>query len=664
MFKGILTRRGADGMSSKSSRYTLVWVFLILALLFFNATRVYLVLTNISDMDLSLLAIVKVFVSGIVYDLAFYSYFIVPFVLYLWLLPRRLWGSGVNKILVGVSSFAAIYGLFFIAIAEYLFWDEFGVRFNFISVDYLVYRREVTNNIVESYPVEFILPGLFVLSGIVLYFIWPRLRRAFDCSDELAQRTAASLLLLLAPAFAYTTLDQDFRRVSPNTYQVELASNGPYQFFAAFRNNELDYTQFYYSMDPGAASTALKQAVTEPTAHFWSEKLFDIGRTIDNAGEEKHLNIMLVMVESLSADFLGYFGNDRQVTPQLDQLIDRSLFFTNLYATGTRTTRGLEAVTLSIPPTPGRSIVKRIGREGHMYSLGNILRQKGYDTEFVYGGRGFFDNMNAFFAGNGYGVVDQNSAPEKLIGFENAWGMADENLFDLALQAADKAHGEQQPFFFHVMTTSNHRPYTYPDGRIDIPSGSGRDGAVKYTDYAIGELLRKAQEKPWFDDTLFVIVADHTAGSAGKQALPVERYHVPMWVYAPKHIRPGKVATLASQIDIAPTLLAMLNMDYDSFFFGRDVLAMPSDSGRALIGNYQNLGLYEDDTLTILSPPLIARQRRHLGTEVEDELAPQSSDSHLQRAVSFYEGADYIYHRQLNAWHSDHAKPGRGATNG
>lgn len=640
------------------SRYTIVWVFLILSLLFFSATRLYLFLSVLPDLDLGGFDVINIFVVGTLYDLAFYSYFLVPFLLYLWLAPTKLWNSRINKVFVGTTLFAAIYGLFFIAVAEYLFWQEFGVRFNFISVDYLVYRREVTNNIIESYPVQLILPGIFAFSALIWYVVWPYIHKSFGSCDTLAQRTALTLALALLPVVAYTTMDQEVHKISPNTYQIELASNGPYQFFAAFRNNELDYEQFYYSIDPTTASAVLKDAVVEPTARFWNDDIFNIGRTIDNPGKEKHLNIMLVMVESFGADFLSYFGNEKQLTPNLDKLIDNSLFFTNLYATGTRTTRGLEAVTLSIPPTPGRSIVKRIGREGNMYSLGNVLKAKGYDTKFIYGGRGFFDNMNAFFSGNGYDIIDQNSVPEEVITFENAWGMADENLFDQALQAADDAHEKQQPFFFHVMTTSNHRPYTYPEGRIDIPSGSGRDGAVKYTDYAIAQLLKKAQDKSWFDDTIFVIVADHTAGSAGKQALPIKNYHIPMWIYAPTLIQPGKVNALVSQIDIAPTLLAMLNMDYDSWFFGKDMMAMQPNEQRSLIGNYQNLALYENDTLTILSPPKITRQRLYPGMVEEEEVSPQSNNRHLKRVTAFYEGADYIYRHHLNAWRKNVLNPG------
>jgi phosphoglycerol transferase MdoB-like AlkP superfamily enzyme len=159
---------------------------------------------------------------------------------------------------------------------------------------------------------------------------------------------------------------------------------------------------------------------------------------------------------------------------------------------------------------------------------------------FVYGGRGYFDNMNAFFSGNGYRVVDQSSVDEAEIHFKNAWGMADEDLYRQTLKLADADYARQQPFLLQLMTTSNHRPYTYPDNRIDIKSGNGRDGAVKYTDYAIGQFLEQARQKPWFDNTIFIFVADHTAGSAGKEDLPITNYQIPLFIYAPKMIEASR----------------------------------------------------------------------------------------------------------------------------
>ena len=640
-------------LALSQSRYFILWAIFISALVTFAATRTILAFISPDSSELSALSIIRIYGIGVIYDAAFFAYALIPVSLYLLLMPNRLWRSRLNRLFVHLTCFAAVYGLLFIIVAEILFWLEFSVRFNFISVDYLVYRREVTNNIAESYPLILILSAIFFMAAIIYWKLFPHVRKATHQEESFRRRALITSLLWLLPLSAYAGIDQNIMHTSANNYQNELSGNGPYQFFAAFRNNELDYYQFYTTMDDKLASSVLRDEVRENNSEFLDNKQFDIKRSIHAAGKtEKHLNIVLVMVESLSADFLGIFGNQKGLTPNLDSLAQDSLLFERLYATGTRTTRGLEAVTLSIPPTPGRSIVKRLGNESNMWSLGNVLQQKGYETRFIYGGRGYFDNMNAFFSGNGYGIIDQSSVAEEEIGFENAWGMADEYLYNQAIKTADTIHQQGKPFFFHLMTTSNHRPYSYPENRIDIPSGSGRDGAVKYTDWAIGDFLQQARNKPWFNDTVFVIVADHTSGSAGKSTLPVNNYHIPMMFYSPANIPAGRINKIVSQIDIAPTLLAMLDMNYVSNFFGKNIFSMRADEERALIGNYQHLGLYKQGLLSIISP------QQKLTLQIEPESgdpvivnAPRD-DPFMLRNMVYYQGASYTYSHHLNAWNT------------
>jgi phosphoglycerol transferase MdoB-like AlkP superfamily enzyme len=193
--------------------------------------------------------------------------------------------------------------------------------------------------------------------------------------------------------------------------------------------------------------------------------------------------------------------------------------------------------------------------------------------------------MNYFFSHNGYKVVDLASQPDEAVSFQTIWGACDENLYDWVLDEADRSYEQGRPFHQFVMTTSNHRPYTYPSGRIDIPSGASRRGAVKYTDFAIGEFIRKAETKPWFVDTLFVIVADHGASSAGKDELPIEKYRIPLIVYNPKLIAPARIDKLCSQIDVPPTLLALMGWSYESRFYGQDILRMEIGEERALIAS-------------------------------------------------------------------------------
>ncbi|WAJ35564.1 sulfatase-like hydrolase/transferase [Pseudomonas sp. GOM7] len=627
-------------------------IILLVWLAVFFLTRSVLLVSHLGDAGVTPANLLGLYGVGLVYDLSFLLYAATPMTLYLLLCPSWLWQRRWHqRLLLGVAA-VSIFVMFFTAVAEWLFWDEFGVRFNFIAVDYLVYSKEVVDNILESYPIYPLLALLAALAIGLTFVLRRALHDALQAPRLPFKRAVPGVMLLaLLVGLCLALVGQDAPRgLGGNTYQRELASNGPYQFFAAFRNNELDYRQFYATLPDQAVASLLREEVSEPNARFIGSDPEDIRRVIDNPGQPKPLNVVLVTIESLSAKYLGSFGDSRGLTPNLDELRKHSLVFTHFYATGTRTDRGLEAITLSMPPTPGRSIVKRIGREAGYASLGQQLTAKGYDSVFIYGGRGYFDNMNAFFGGNGYRIVDQSSVADADMSFQNAWGMADEDLYRQALKVADADHASGKRFFLQLMTTSNHRPYTYPDGRIDIKSGEGREGAVKYTDYAIGQFLTEARSKPWFDDTLFVFVADHTAGSAGREDLPVANYHIPLFVYSPKHINPAEYADVASQIDVAPTLLGLMNMDYVSTFFGRNLLREDHAQGRALLGNYQHLGLFDGHDLAILSP----RQgmRRHVDAlGLSRETRVDSDDPLMRRDIAYYQGASHAFQKRLIAWH-------------
>jgi phosphoglycerol transferase MdoB-like AlkP superfamily enzyme len=349
----------------------------------------------------------------------------------------------------------------------------------------------------------------------------------------------------------------------------------------------------------------------------------------------------MISVESLSASYMKAFGDTNNITPYLDSLKTHSLFFNNLYASGTRTVRGLEALSLSIPPTPGQSVVKRPDN-ANMFSLGSVFRSKGYITQYIYGGYSYFDNMKDFFGKNGYNVIDRSSIPAEKIHYQNIWGVADEDLFTLALQTLDSNYQTKKPFFTQIMTVSNHRPYTYPDGRIDIPSVSQtRYGAVKYTDYAINSFLKQAASKKWFANTIFVIVSDHCAGSSGSVELPVTGYHIPMLIYAPYILKPAEVEELTAQIDIGPTILGLLHFNYRSKFFGQDVLNAPLGKKHAFISTYQGLGYLQDGKLVIQSPVKMIKQYvPNFKTGNATQVA--NNDSLTRQAISFYQCANWL----------------------
>jgi phosphoglycerol transferase MdoB-like AlkP superfamily enzyme len=558
---------------------------------------------------------------------------------------RKKWRLFMLDFLLAITIFC----LLFNAISEWFFWDEFFSRYNFIAVDYLVYTNEVLGNIKESYPVGWLVGGVAVITTILMFAIHKPLVYSLAAPLKFIRRVGvAAVIFLIALAGVYFVNPQ-WKNFSSNNYTNELAGNGLYEFVQAFKKNELDFYKYYKTIPDAEAFRLVRTQLSSPNATFTGTDSFSIDRDIRYELPENKMNVVLISVESLSASFLKEFGNKDDLTPNLDTLAQKGMLFTNLYSSGTRTVRGLEALALSIPPTPGQSLVKRPGNEG-MFSLGHVFKSKGYNAQYIYGGYGYFDNMNYFFGHNSYEVVDRSSLSPAEIHYANIWGVADEDLFTLALKNLDSNHAAGKPFFTHIMTVSNHKPYTYPENRIDIPPSShSRSGAVKYTDYAIGDFIKRAASKSWFRNTMFVIVADHCASSAGSTALPVTGYHIPMIIYAPGSVAPQKIDVLTAQIDIGPTILGMLHMNYHSKFFGQDIFNTPADKHRAFISTYQGLGFIQNGELILQSP--VKQIRSYIPDFTTGVNAPAQPDSaKINDAISFYQTAAWlIRHKKYNA---------------
>lgn len=621
----------------------------LMALLFIvisTVTRLALICRSFDllDWDPSLLAALG---WGFLFDVGAAAWLALPLVLILAALPNRVFAARAGRAFIRATMMLLLGIALFGGVAEWFFWDEFGARFNFIAVDYLVYTTEVLGNIRESYPMPLILGGVTVVTVLIHVWISRRglVRAWLDHADAPAGRrwriATGVAAICLVPALGLR-LEQlpEFS----NNYNREIAQNGPWSLVAAFHTNQLDYGRFYPAMPSAAARRRINELLQRDGSVVQATEEPDTRRLVTNAGPELHPNIIQITVESLSARFLARYGNTDDLTPHLDALVPKALVFDRFYATGNRTDRGMESLTLSIPPTPGRSLVKRPHNED-LFSLGSVLRTRGYETAFIYGGFGYFDNMNHFFGANGYRVVDRTQVAREDITFANVWGACDEDLLRWTLREADRDFAAGKPFFHFVMTTSNHRPYTYPDGRIDLPpKESGRKGGVKYTDYAIGEFLKAAAAKPWYKDTIFVIVADHCASSAGKSTLPVENYHIPLVIFAPGgQVKPGVISSVASQIDYAPTLLGLLHWSYESRFFGSDVLRLdPARPGRAMLATYQKLGFLRGGELGVLSPPHAFETFAYSASD--DSLKLREADETLENdAIAYYQTASELY---------------------
>lgn len=602
--------------------------YLFVVIEFFS--RLALTLYAWDDIHDSGAHLLSAFGVGFVFDLAVFVYFSIPVAVLACAIPQAKQGGQGDKIIGATLFFVLAYIFMFTSIGEWFFWDEFQSRYNFIAVDYLVYTQEVIGNIRESYPVGLLMGAMAAAASLLTWSYVQYASSKKIAAPTMRQRLGGFGVIVMIAFISFFTLSTSMAEVSANRYLNEIARSGFFELFSAFRNNSLDYDRFYISHPLSDVASILQNKLGSQNTNASSPLV----HAVSSVSPSKKYNLVVITVESLSADFLKTFGNKDNITPYLDGLIDQSLFFSNLYATGTRTVYGLSALTLAMPPVPGNSIVRRPEND-NLFSLGGVLKSQGYTTKFIYGGFGYFDNMNEFFGGNGYEIVDRSNLASDEIHFANVWGVADDDIYARVLKENDKAHDAGKPFFDMVMTTSNHRPFTYPDGKIDIPSKTGRKGGVKYTDFAIEQFLTEAKKHPWFDKTIFVIVADHTAGSSGKSELDSRKYHIPMWIYAPDIIKPAKIDWMASQIDVAPTILGLMGVSYQSQFYGKDL--MKEKPERAFISNYQKLGYLTPEGLVILKPIQQAQFYKRDGDDFRAQA--QVPETLMNEAVAYYQGA-------------------------
>jgi len=595
------------------SRYAVLFAFILYFLFFSFIVRTALFIASAQHAEFTFLETIRIFVVGLFFDLGTSLILVAFYAIFLILIPDKGYQKKWNKIFTPAIFFVFVVITLFSFFAELTFWQEFESRFNFIAVDYLIYTYEVIHNINESYPLPLLVSLILFLAFAITFAAYKLkiFKKSFESSTTTAKRIVTSSVLLIIAVTFSLAIKNNWAEQGNNRYANELSKAGIYSFFAAFKNNELNYKEFYSLIDDKTAFKLIRNELKETSSKFVNDDL-SIKRIINPEKAEYKPNVITITVESLSADFLAHYGNKEHLTPFLDSAADHSIFFSDMYATGTRTVRGMEALTLSIPPTPGSSIVRRMDNE-HLFSVGNVFKNKGYTNTFFYGGDGYFDNMNHFFGNNGYDIVDRGRKllnetfdgsrtiiKDADVTFENAWGICDEDIFNIVLKDADVKFKEHKLFNNFIMTTSNHRPYTFPSNRINLSPGT-REAAVRYTDYAIENFINKIKNKPWFTNTVIVIVADHCASSAGKNEIDISKYQIPCMIMNLKGITNKNINKMTSQIDLFPTLWSLLGWNYTNGFFGKNVLDK-NYRPRVVLGTYQKLVYMRNDSLVILSP--------------------------------------------------------------
>ncbi|WP_316829818.1 LTA synthase family protein [Pedobacter aquatilis] len=634
-------------------RYAILIAFLTYFVSFSLIVRTILYILSTQKTDFSLAETITVFTVGLFFDLGTGLIILSPYALFLLFISNKYYQKKWIQLLSKATFILLVIITLFSFFAELTFWQEFESRFNFIAVDYLIYTYEVIHNINESYPLPILISLILLIAlGVTITFTKLKIfKNSFTSIVSLKQRISASALLITMAIVFGIFVKNSWAEQGNDRYANELSKAGIYSFFAAFKNNELNYKDFYSLIDDKTAFTLIRNELQESHSNFIGSQA-SIKRKIDNVKQEFKPNVITITVESLSADFMEHYGNTQHITPFLDSTANHSIFFSNMYATGTRTVRGMEALTLLIPPTPGSSIVRRMDNE-HLFSVGHVFKEKGYVNTFFYGGDGYFDNMNHFFGNNGYNIVDRGRKlldetydgsrtiiKDKDVTFENAWGICDEDIFNLVIKDADVKYKNNQLFNNFIMTTSNHRPYTFPANKINLPQGT-REAAVRYTDYAIEHFINAIKTKPWFKNTVIIIVADHCASSAGKNEIDISKYQIPCMILNMKDSPARNISKMTSQIDVFPTLWSMLGWKYTSNFFGKSVDDEDYKS-RVVLGTYQKLVYMRNDSMVVLSPQRKVESFIYIKAKNEQRKA-DSAKALTNQAIANYQTAFELF---------------------
>ncbi|BCD96354.1 LTA synthase family protein [Marinagarivorans cellulosilyticus] len=503
--------------------------------------------------------------------------------------------------------------IIFIELSTPSFIAQFDTRPNILFVEYLKYPKEVFAMLIKAYLGDLVLAAI-VIPLICGALFWA-LKRSFTPATSnlkwsLALFPVMSFLCLLSirSTFGHRPVNPSVVAVTSDLMINSLALNSTYSvMWAAYNNNTNGGNAFSYGdIDEARAIMLVKENMDVPAEHFTNTEIPTLHQQIAGTQRDKPLNLVIILEESLGAEFVGSLGG-LPLTPNLDRLAQQGLWFDNLYATGTRSVRGIEAVITGFTPTTSRSVVKLERSQSGFFTIAELLKNQGYDTSFIYGGEAHFDNMSSFFMGNGFQNITQQKDfvdPK----FTGSWGVSDEDLFNMAHDQFSRAG--DKPFFSLVFSSSNHTPFEYPENTIEQydTEKATVNNAVKYADHALGVFFEKAQKSNYWDNTLFLVIADHNSRVAGTELVPVKRFHIPA-LFLGADITPQRYTTVASQIDMLPTALSLMGINSEHPAIGHDLTQRPTKKpGRAMMQYHETQAYMEGDNVIIFEPNKEAQQ--------------------------------------------------------
>ena len=582
---------GAQGLMNPRFRVPALLVAIVMGLLTIERALILIAMPERFD-GVAVGALLRGFVVSLRFDVVIACMLVLPILPAGFPLPRWMLSNRFFQWTVSVYGGFVTAVVFFACVADFFFFYEFGHRLDDKVLTYGGYDY-VWKIIVDQYPlVSTLIAALMVfLIGIVvvrrLGFGSGRAENA--PVDAIAWSVVIVFLVALGIRGSVgpkpINTGPAFFSASPSLCQLTL--NGCFTLREAVATavyRDVPPCR-YYEVPPNDETLRIARKMVASARDQFVDTPANPLRRITRTGQPRRdINVVLVILESLSWHYVGGLGGEKELTPNLDDLAEHAILMDHCFAVGGRTTRGLCGVVSGFPDLPGESVTTRSNSEGNFLTIGSILAERGYQTMFVYGGQPYYDHRQSFLGSNGYNrfVFDDEFSSRT---FKSHLGWCDGDLFR---SAHDVFRSTRGPFFATLLTLSFHRPYQIPKGKIEpLPKdrpAAEQLNAIRYTDWALGQFMELARGAAYFDDTIFIFVADSPGGFRAPENSP-EDFRIPFLIYAPKILGPeGKqISTVCSQTDVAPTILSLLGGSYEHCFFGSSILQKKPSNGYALI---------------------------------------------------------------------------------
>lgn len=609
--------------NNKVSYLRPLFLFFMIGLIVLTISRLA-IFTLYKDRLIEVDGYMQMFILGLRIDVILMSYLsFIPALLLTFMPSSKRWYT--TRIL-GTYCGVFLFLVFFMELVTPEFIDQYDTRPNKLFLEYLIYPKEVFTMLIKARPLTIV--AMAVVLGVVIWLIKKSVVFVFYV-EESTWKTRYLLFplvgfLLFWGARGSLTSRRPMNASNSVFSNDQLANvmgtNSLYTLaFSAYSlKNEIDPSKLYGKMEFDEALERVRKYMMVGGSEFISSDIPLLHTQKSDTILERPYNLVIFLQESLGAEYVGCLDG-LPLTPNLDNLAKEGVLFKHLYSTGTRSVRGIEAVTTGFLPSPSESVVKLPNSQDGFFTLANLLKPYGYQTSFIYGGMANFDNMASFFSGNGFDdILDETSFKDdgNAYALKSTWGYSDEDLV-LKANTYFKSLGDK-PFFSLMFSSSNHEPFEFPADRIDLyeqPQATVHN-AMKYADFAIGKFFDMAKKEDYYKNTVFVIIADHNTRTYGNHLVPVDKFHIPALVIAPG-LEASEYEKLCSQIDIPVTLLGLLGQDFNHPMPGRDLLTLPdSVPGRAIMQFHDINAFRVEEDMIIMQPNREPLQFK-LGSDIE-----------------------------------------------